>query len=210
MIQNLMFDLGGVIMDIERARCVKAFLELGMPDPNQFLGEYSQAGPFGALEAGQITPDEFHKEIRKYIPGIVTDRQIDAAFIQFLIGIPVHRLRQLQLLRQKYNLYLLSNTNTIMWDAFILPDFQKDGLDIDGYFDGVCTSFEAKCLKPNAGIFDYARDKFGIKPDETVFLDDSRANADASTKLGFQGLYVPAGDEFWNVLKQNGLVEDNA
>ncbi len=207
MIQNLMFDLGGVIMDIERGRCVKAFKELGMPDPNQFLGEYSQGGPFGALEAGQITPDEFHRQIRKYIPGMVTDNLIDDAFIQFLIGIPVHRLRQLQLLRRSYSLYLLSNTNIIMWDAFILPDFRKDGLDIDGYFDGVCTSFEAKCLKPNAGIFDYARDKFGINPEETAFLDDSRANADASSQLGFRGLYVPAGAEFMDVLRQNGLVE---
>lgn len=207
MVQNLMFDLGGVIMDIERARCVKAFLELGMPDPNQFLGEYSQGGPFGALESGQITPDEFHAEIKKLIPGIVTDRQIDEAFIKFLIGIPVHRLRQLQLLRRKYNLYLLSNTNEIMWNAFILGDFRRDGLDINGYFDGVCTSFEAKCMKPAPGIFEYAAKKFGINPADTVFLDDSRVNADAATALGFRGLCVPAGVEFWDVLEQNSLAE---
>lgn len=207
MVQNLMFDLGGVIMDIERARCVKAFLELGMPDPNQFLGEYSQGGPFGALESGQITPDEFHAEIKKLIPGIVTDCQIDEAFIKFLIGIPVHRLRQLQLLRRKYNLYLLSNTNEIMWNAFILGDFRRDGLDINGYFDGVCTSFEAKCMKPAPGIFEYAAKKFGINPADTVFLDDSRVNADAATALGFRGLCVPAGVEFWDVLEQNSLAE---
>lgn len=207
MVQNLMFDLGGVIMDIERARCVKAFLELGMPDPNQFLGEYSQGGPFGALESGQITPDEFHAEIKKLIPGIVTDRQIDEAFIKFLIGIPVHRLRQLQLLHRKYNLYLLSNTNEIMWNAFILGDFRRDGLDINGYFDGVCTSFEAKCMKPAPGIFEYVAKKFGINPADTVFLDDSRVNADAATALGFRGLCVPAGVEFWDVLEQNSLAE---
>lgn len=194
-------------MDIERARCVKAFLELGMPDPNQFLGEYSQGGPFGALESGQITPDEFHAEIKKLIPGIVTDCQIDEAFIKFLIGIPVHRLRQLQLLRRKYNLYLLSNTNEIMWNAFILGDFRRDGLDINGYFDGVCTSFEAKCMKPAPGIFEYAAKKFGINPADTVFLDDSRVNADAATALGFRGLCVPAGVEFWDVLEQNSLAE---
>lgn len=194
-------------MDIERARCVKAFLELGMPDPNQFLGEYSQGGPFGALESGQITPDEFHAEIKKLIPGIVTDRQIDEAFIKFLIGIPVHRLRQLQLLHRKYNLYLLSNTNEIMWNAFILGDFRRDGLDINGYFDGVCTSFEAKCMKPAPGIFEYVAKKFGINPADTVFLDDSRVNADAATALGFRGLCVPAGVEFWDVLEQNSLAE---
>ncbi len=194
-------------MDIKRDNCVKAFAELGMEDSSQFLGEYSQAGPFGALEAGQITPDEFHAEIRKYIPGIVTDEQIDDAFIKFLIGIPVHRLRQLQLLRQKYGIYLLSNTNPIMWNGFILDDFRRDGLYIDGYFDGVCTSFEAKCLKPGAKIFEYACKKFDIKPEDTVFLDDSKANADASTALGFHGLYVPAGAEFWDVLRQNGIAE---
>lgn len=194
-------------MDIERARCIEAFRELGMPEPERFLGEYSQGGAFGALESGSISPDEFHAEIKKLIPGIVTDRQIDDAFIRFLIGIPVHRLRQLQMLRRDYNLYLLSNTNPIMWQAFILPDFQRDGLDIDGYFDGVCTSFEARCMKPAPEIFDYAARKFGINPAETVFLDDSRANTDAATALGYRGLYVPAGSEFMDVLRQNALAE---
>ena len=92
MIKNLLFDLGGVIMDIDRLRCVDAYKALGMKNPEEFLGEYSQTGPFGLLESGQITPAQFHEALRPYLPENVTDSQIDSAFCEFLKGIPEHRL----------------------------------------------------------------------------------------------------------------------
>ncbi len=76
---------------------------------------------------------------------------------------------------------------------------------IDSYFDGVATSFEAKALKPDAAIFRYAQDKLGIRPEETVFLDDSAANVEAARALGFGGLHVAPGREFTDILKEHGL-----
>lgn len=207
MIQNLMFDLGGVIMDIKKDNCVEAFKLLGLHEPSKFFGEYGQKGPFGLLEQGLIDAKEFHRIMHEYIPGIVTDRQIDDAFMKFLIGIPMHRLRQLQELRQQYGIYLLSNTNIIMWDAFIVPEFTKDNLCIEEYFDGIATSFEAKLLKPDPKIFEYVTQKFKFKPDETLFLDDSIVNIESAEKCGFKGAHVPEGKEFYTVLKEDGLIE---
>ena len=65
MIKNLLFDLGGVIMDLDRNRCVDAFKGLGMKDPDDFLGLYGQKGDFLALESGEIGADEFHRRIRQ-------------------------------------------------------------------------------------------------------------------------------------------------
>lgn len=194
-------------MDIKKENCVEAFKVLGLHEPDKYFGEYGQKGPFRLLEEGLISPEEFHKVLRGLIPHPVTDQEIDSAFMKFLIGIPVSRLRQLQLLRQQYSVYLLSNTNVIMWDAFILPDFEKDGLSINEYFDGIATSFEAKVLKPDAKIFEYVTDTFKIKPEETFFLDDSEVNVKAAQALGFRGAHVPEGKEFYEVLKENKLVQ---
>ena len=205
MIQNLLFDLGGVIMDIKKDNCVEAYKLLGFKDIQKFLDEYGQKGAFGDLEAGRITVDEFHAFVHQYVPEYVTDKEIDDAFMKFLIGIPVERLRQLQLLRQRYRLYLLSNTNPIMWDAKIADEFRKDGLCREAYFDGGVTSFEAKCMKPAPGIFHYAEQQLGIKPEETLFLDDSLANVQAAIDLGFRAAHVPDGKEFYDILKELNL-----
>lgn len=200
MIKNLLFDLGGVIMDIRRQRCVDAFRRLGMADPDEFLGEYSQKGPFKLLEEGSVTAAEFRRELRHYLPASVTDAQIDDAFMQFLIGIPVERLRELERLREKYDLYLLSNTNPIMWNAKIADEFRKDGHDIGYYFKGMVTSFEAKSMKPDPAIFRYAESTLGIRPEETLFFDDSQANVDAARALGFEAALVRPGEEFINLI----------
>lgn len=203
---NLLFDLGGVIMDIKKENCVKALKELGFPNPEKYLGDFSQKGIFAQLEQGIITPDDFRKAIRSEISHPVTDEEIDNAFNKFLIGIPKSRLLQLQELRQRYGIYLLSNTNQIMWDSKIAEEFRKDGLDINRYFDGITTSFEAKALKPKPEIFQYAIDTMHIKPEETLFLDDSEANIHGAQKLGFRGAHVPEGKEFYSVLKEMDLV----
>lgn len=190
MIKNLMFDLGGVIMEIERMNAVKALEALGMRDVDKMLGDYGQTGPFLQLEKGEISPEEFHREIHKLMPAGVTDDQIDEAFEKFLVGIPVERLRKLEELHKKYNIYLLSNTNKIMWDGFITKEFRKDGHDMSYYFDGTVASFEAKAYKPDAEIFRIAERRFGIKPEETIFFDDSKANCEAAAKLGFRTEWI--------------------
>lgn len=202
MIKNLLFDLGGVIMDIEKDRCVAAFKALGLKDAESYFGEYSQNGPFKLIEEGMISVDDFHNELRAAMGLDVSDNQIDAAFCQFLIGIPAHRLTELRELRKHYRIYLLSNTNPIMWKSKIKDEFTKEGLKREDYFDGMVTSFEAKALKPDHKIFDYAIDKLGITPCETIFFDDSKRNLDAAEELGFNTMLVEPGDEFSELLKK--------
>lgn len=197
MIRNLLFDLGGVIMDIRRQDCVDAFERLGLKDADSYFGLYSQEGIFAQIEAGAIDNDEFHKRMRELLPAHVTDSQIDEAFNRFLTGIPAHRLASLRDLRKRgYRIYLLSNTNRIMWDSRIKEEFTKEGLRREDYFDGITTSFEAHSLKPAPEIFRYAERTMGIKPEETLFFDDSQANADAACALRFNSVCVRQGTEF--------------
>ena len=187
----LLFDLGGVIMNIERTDAVKAFEALGMADADSFFDPYEQRGAFGLLEAGQITPAEFRDEVRRRFRPGVTDEEMDAALCRFLLGIPPERLERLAELRRKgYKVYMLSNTNPIMWERYIVPDFRKLGGEMGDYFDGTVTSFEVGVCKPDACIYEYALEKFAIKPEETTFFDDGPANVEAARRLGINALHV--------------------
>lgn len=202
MIKNLMFDLGGVIMDIRRENCVAAFKALGMENPDEFLGEYSQSGPFAAIENGQSTPEEFRDKIRQIIGNDrLSDSSIDEAFGRFLIGIPPRRLEQLRQLKQQFNLYLLSNTNPIMWADGIARNFAREGHDVDFYFRDNLRSYKAGVMKPDPEIFRMAARQFGIEPSETIFLDDSEKNCQAARELGFHAICVHPGSEFMDLLR---------
>lgn len=201
MIKNLLFDLGGVIMDIRRQRCVEAFQRLGMTRTADLLGDdYVQVGDFLRMESGEISPDEFRTIVRGMIPRDITDEQIDNALNQFLIGIPPHRLMALRQLRRKYRLFLLSNTNPIMWHSKIAAEFRQEGLEINDYFDGITTSFEAKSAKPDERIFRLAAERGGFTPHETLFIDDSKANLDAARRIGFHTLWVAQDNEFSSLI----------
>ena len=165
-------------MDIRRQRCADAFAALGMPDTGRLLGDdYAQVGDFMRLESGQISPEEFREIVKSMIPRQVSDAQIDHALNQFLIGIPCHRLASLRELRKRFRVYLLSNTNPIMWYSKIADEFRQERLTIDDYFDGIVTSFEAHVAKPDAAIFIYAAEKFGIKTaQDTVIVTKSGSN----------------------------------
>lgn len=204
MIKNLLFDLGGVIMDIRRANCVKAFEQIGMADADSLLGEYSQAGVFAGIENGSLTPQQFHDEIRRIIGRPITDVDIDTAFQKFLIGIPPHRLEELRQLHEHYKMYMLSNTNPIMWDGEISRNFRQAGKNVDFYFDGIARSYEVGAMKPDPRIFRWVIERFCIRPEETVFFDDSQTNVEAARALGFRAILVTPGSEFIDLLKKSG------
>lgn len=204
-IKNLLFDLGGVVIDIERQRCVDSLTALGMTNANEMIGLYRQSGPFLQLEAGALSPAEFCNAMRATMPEGVTDAQIEQAICNFIIDIPTHRLVALRQLREKYGTYVLSNTNPIMFEGIIDKLFRKEGRQMSDYFDGVTVSYRAKHNKPAPEIFEYAITTMGIRPEETLFLDDSQRNLDAAAKFGFATALVPEGGEFMDILKQLNL-----
>ncbi len=204
-IKNLLFDLGGVIIDIERQRCVDSLTALGMTNADEMIGLYRQSGAFLQLEAGALSPAEFCEAMRKTMPAGVTDAQIEQAICNFIIDIPTHRLEALRMLRQKYGTYVLSNTNPIMFEGVIARLFQKEGRDIHAYFDGITVSYKAKHNKPAPEIFDYAITTMNIQPEQTLFLDDGQRNIDAAAAKGFHVALVHEGEEFIDILKRMKL-----
>lgn len=202
MIKNLLFDLGGVIIDLCRMNCVKAFEELGMSDANSLLGEYSQAGVFAGIENGSLTRKEFCAQIREIIGKDLSDEQVCTAFKKFLVDLPSYRLEHLEQLHKDYKMYMLSNTNPIMWNDMILTYFTQLGKDVNYYFDGVARSYKMGAMKPDLAVFRWVIDNFGIIPEETLFFDDSQTNLDAAAQLGFKTLLVSPGTEFLDLFNE--------
>ncbi len=190
-----MFDLGGVIMDLRRSDCVEAFTGLGMLDADSFFDEYCQQGPFLQMEVGDISPAEFRDAMREYFTKEVSDTELDAALAKFQVGIPIHRLYELEKLKESYRIFLLSNTNPIAWHGKIASEFRKAGHDINYYFEGIVKSYEARVAKPDKKIFDLAEKEFSINPGKTLFIDDSPYNIAVAKELGQQGVEVKPGSD---------------
>lgn len=210
-IKNLLFDLGGVIMDIDRDRCARSFVRIGMDEKavEAMLGLYVQGGSFLQLEEGLIGAQEFYADVRKHFPNEgkdISDDDLKGALCDFLLSIPMHRLAELRELRKKFGIYLLSNTNPIMFDSKIAENFRQEGYEIDDYFDGQVVSYKALCAKPDLKIFRYTAEHLGIKPEETIFFDDSQKNLDAAAKLGFATALVAPGTEFMDVIRKLNLI----
>lgn len=189
-IENVIFDLGGVVIDLDRDRAVRALENLGLTDADDMLGLYRQKEPFLGLETGRVTAGEFFDLLRGKCPG-ATDAMLTMAFNEFLVDIPVERLEMLRRMRMAgYRIFVLSNTNPVMYNSWIASAFRKESGTINDYFDGIVTSFQELTCKPDPEIFATVLRRYGLDPAHTLMLDDSDANCRAAAGIGMHALRV--------------------
>ena len=193
-INTLIFDFGGVIINLDKARCIRSFKELGFIDIDRYLGDFIQSGIFLKLEKGELSPDEFRSEIKKLIPEKVTDEQINKAWNSFLAGIPTEKMDMLLELKKKFKLLLLSNTNSIHKECYQEIFIHYNGLPMSAYFDKMYVSYEMGLVKPDPLIFQKLISDSGITPSECLFLDDGVKNIEAGQEAGFQTYLVEKND----------------
>lgn len=184
-IENVIFDLGGVVIDLDRDRAVKALEELGLEDANDMLGLYGQQEPFYGLETGERPSGEFFDIMRSKMKPGVTDEDITEAFNQFLVGLPAKRLEMLRRMRMAgYRIFMLSNTNPVMYHTWIDRAFRQEGGSVNDYFDGIVVSFQELTCKPDVNIFKNLMRRYGLNPSQTLMLDDSDKNCLAAAEAG--------------------------
>ncbi len=198
MIRNLIFDLGGVIVELDKQSCIDSFREIGFDDFGRIINEYVQDGFFLDFEKGKIDSDEFREIIRKEINGNVSDEQINSAMASFLPGIPKERLDAIYLYKDSYRVFLLSNTNPIAI-SIVKSMFEVSGRKMEDYFEKMFLSYEMKLTKPDEEIFRKVLSDVSITPEETLFIDDSKANLDAAEKLGIKTALIT---------QKHNLIED--
>ena len=195
MIKNIIFDWGGVLIHLDKHRCVEAFAEFGVAVGDDVINPYGQRTDLKDFELGLMSVDEFHNTVRRVYGAQLTDEQIDYAWNALLAGIPDYKLDTLLELKQRYRLYLLSNTNAVHWEEG-RKQFDYRGHRAEDFFDQIFLSNELHELKPSPEIFRKVAQLAGIEPEETLFVDDLQASCDAAAALGFH-TYCPVANTDW-------------
>lgn len=204
MTKAIIFDLGGVLIDLDIKACIEACRdEIGFTKAAELLDPCHQKGIFQQLEAGSISPEQFAEEVLKMCSPGVTAQQVAHAFRKLLIGLAPYKAELLKELSIKYDLFLLSNNNAIS-----MPEsrkiFEDAGIPMDSIFKKLFLSYEMHLLKPSDRIFQEAirqiqeieaEEGKSIVPEEMLFIDDSLTNVEAARRNGLQALHYPQGED---------------
>lgn len=200
-IKNILFDLGGVIISTNRDKCIQAFEELGVKDAIQLFESELFQQKYHEFESGFIAAPDFRTFLRSADTALskVTDEELDAAWNSMLGEIPASTFTLLEQLKERYKLYLLSNTNSIHWEWIRNYIFANCSASMTHYFEQVYLSFRLSECKPSTEVYESVLESAHIKASETLFIDDKKENTDAAQELGFP-VYNPKSVHDWSFL----------
>ena len=202
-IKNIVFDLGGVIITLDRDEAVNRFKDAGLENAAELISAYHQKGIFLDLEEGRLSQEGFFEAVRKEAGKYIPDAIIVNAWMGFLKETPKYKLDLLEELRRKgYKLYLLSNTNPIIMSWAHTPAFSPQGKRIDEFFDKLYLSYQIGYTKPDPEIFRFMFNDSGMIPSESLFIDDGIANIEAGKKMGMKTFLAVNGEDFRELFEQ--------
>jgi HAD superfamily hydrolase (TIGR01509 family) len=199
-VKNIIFDLGGVLIDIDYNLTRDAFINLGFVDFDKMYSQFSADELFAKLETGKISDEQFYEALQAKSGQAISSDQIRHAWNAMLLQFREPSLRHLEKLAGQYQLFLLSNTNHIHWMAFNRLFKEKIGKDsLDDYFIKAWYSHKIGYRKPNADIFEFVQADGRIRANETLFIDDSANNIESAAKMGFKTKLLLGGESIENL-----------
>lgn len=199
-IKNIIFDIGGVIINLSVEKTHQAFASLSGLPVEEIKNKIHHGAFFHHYEKGLISDADFRDHVRESLHMNVSDTELDRAWNAMLLDIPMDRIRLLEELKSRYNLYLLSNTNNIHWQCFNNQVKQLTGHDtIDHYFHQSYYSHLVKMSKPDVEIYEHVLQSNNLIAYETIFLDDNKDNLTGANKAGIQTFHVQHPDQIFSL-----------
>jgi glucose-1-phosphatase len=190
-LKNIIFDLGGLFMDIDFNNTAKAFVSLGVANYNEFYTQHTASTLFEDLETGKVSAAEFYERFRSETGVQLSDDQIRDAWNAMLGKFPVERLSWLEEIGFKYKVYLYSNTNIIHYDAFQKIYQECTGKNnFDDYFIKAYYSHDLGLRKPYPASFIKLLTMENLDAEETLFIDDSYKNIEGANQAGLQTILL--------------------
>jgi glucose-1-phosphatase len=190
-IKNIIFDLGGVLLNIDYNATIKAFREIGISHFDQMYTQASQDHVFDHFDKGEISPEEFRNKIRRMAGLPLTNESIDHAWNAMLLDLPWHRIDLLQGVKANYRSFLLSNTNAIHIPVFHDYLHRTCGFDnLDAFFEKQYLSHEIGMHKPDREPFDLIIRENSLQPEETLFIDDSKQHLAGARATGMKAFWL--------------------
>ena len=200
-IKNIVFDLGGVLVDLDFKNAINGLQQAGFANVKEQLQAFDQDGIFKKFELGEIDSDQFRTAIRENSTVTLTDEEVDTLWNSMLLEVPRKKLELILDLRSKYMVYLLSNTNAIHWDYVCKNAFNYRGFRVNDYFEETFLSYEMHLAKPDKAIFEKVLEEANLLPEETLFIDDSEANCKAAEELGIHAHHYHIGDDLSKIFE---------
>lgn len=203
-IKHIIFDLGEVIINVQPSAVKEYWKAKGEVNVDELHLQLLEKGIYHQLETGKIKPEEFREAIKEIINIPVTDQEIDDSWNAMLFDIPPERVRFMTLLKSKYKLYVLSNTNHIHWlsyDRYFQDHF--DYPSINTFFTHCWYSYLMGVRKPDPKIFKMVLEEGGFDPAEVAFIDDLIDNVEAASSLGIRGVHLPPGKEIMGLFDED-------
>ncbi len=201
-IRNIIFDLGGVLLNIDPKKTIEAFGKLGM---EQLVGDKGLSYDheiFYQMEQGRITSDEFRQGVLELLPKRVSSQEIDAAWTAMLLDFPAIRVELVKNLRKDFKIYLFSNTNAIHVEKFHSIFRNQHGFEVSALFEKDFYSNEIGYRKPSPESYHEIIRLSGIDPEESLFVDDSLPNVESAIISGLKGFWLEPGQKVEEIFQE--------
>ncbi|MCF8378558.1 MAG: HAD family phosphatase [Bacteroidales bacterium] len=190
-IKNIIFDFGGVIINIDYFRTRDAFLKLGLDNFDEIYSQFNQNPIFDQFETGRINEDIFFSEIEKLSEGRLIRKDSIEAWNAMLLDFPQDNYEFLKSIKNKYRTFLLSNTNETHLEYYFNKLKVWYGIEnMDPLFEKTYFSCRLNLRKPNVEIFDYVLKDSQLRPEETLFIDDSPQHVEGARKAGLRAFHL--------------------
>jgi len=192
-VKNIIFDLGGIFLNLNYQKTKDLFIEFGVPEFDDYFTQHHANSLFEELEKGDISANEFYDAFRRETNTNLSNDQIKIAWNGMLVSFTKERIDWLRKIKDRYNIFLFSNTNQIHYDE-IMALFKRDvGTDdFNELFIKPYYSHEMRLRKPYFDSFQHIIDEQKLKIEETLFIDDTIKNIESANALGLQTIHLVA------------------
>ena len=201
-IRNIIFDLGGVLLNIDPKKTIEAFGKLGM---KQLVGDKGLSYDheiFYLMERGKITSDEFREGVLELLPNRVSFQEVNDAWTAMLLDFPAIRVELIKNLCKDFKIYLFSNTNAIHVEKFHSNFRNQHGFEVSTLFDKDFYSNEIGYRKPSFESYQEIIRLSGIDPKESLFVDDSLQNIESAIDFGLKGFWLEPGQKVEEIFQE--------
>ena len=181
MIRNVLFDCGGVVCEFVIPEIVARYFE---PE-DCALAQETLFSHWADMDAGDIRYEDYAREMIGRMPERLRENTVRFFDGWYRTQPPIEDIWALaaRLKARGYRVYLLSNAPTVYAEQI------ADVFPVIRMFDGMVISAPIHMIKPHADIFEYALTTFGLKPEESLFVDDMEVNVEGARACGLQGFH---------------------
>ncbi len=186
----IIFDLGGVIINLDYQLTIEAFKKLGIDNFEEMYTQAKQNNLFDDYETGKISSQHFINSLLPFLPSGTSANKVVHAWNAMILDFPKKRLELLDQLNSKYRVFLLSNTNDIHLQAVNRSLANTTDRKLESYFEKVYLSHEVKLRKPHKEIFELVCTEQNLSPETTIFIDDTIGHVNGANSIGLKGIHL--------------------